>query len=201
MKQREFKFRRLDIAAFVEDAGLLQGEIALPDLPRLHADLYHQADPARSQPVRWQARGEARARRGARPELWLHLQAETEVPLECQRCLQPVFEPLRIDRWFRFVENETLAAELDEDSDDDVLVQSSAFDLQELIEDELLLELPVVPHHEVCPTPLQYDSSLLVPDGAPEASADEPAPVKPHPFAALAALKKTGSPDDDSGAS
>jgi uncharacterized protein len=112
-----------------------------------------------------------------------------------------VDEPLRVDRWFHFVETEALAAELDDDSEDDVLVQSSAFDLQELIEDELLLAQPVVPRHETCPQPLPLkpDISINADDVADTATSARPA----HPFAALAALKKSGAPDDsgnDSGA-
>lgn len=190
MKNREFKPRRLDITAFTSDAGQLDGEIALADLPRLRADLHAQADPAQVRPVRWQARGEARPRRGGTPEHWLHLQVDAVVPLECQRCLQPVDEPLRVDRWFHFVETEALAAELDDDSEDDVLVQSSAFDLQELIEDELLLAQPVVPRHDTCPQPLP-----LKPDADIDATDEDVVPTRPvHPFAALAALKKSGGP-------
>jgi uncharacterized protein len=201
MKNREFKPRRLDITAFTSDTGQLEGEIALTDLPRLRADLHAQADPEQVQPVRWQAHGEARPRRGGAPEHWLHLQVDAVVPLECQRCLQPVDETLRVDRWFHFVETEALAAELDDDSEDDVLVQSNAFDLQELLEDELLLTQPVVPRHEICPQPLPLkpDTSIDAEDADGAATSARPA----HPFAALAALKKSGNPDDsgnDSGA-
>lgn len=192
MKNREFKPRRLDITAFTSDAGQLDGEIALADLPRLRADLHAQADPAMARPVRWQAHGEARPRRGGTPEHWLHLQVDAVVPLECQRCLQPVDEPLQVDRWFRFVETEALAADLDDDSEDDVLAQSSAFDLQELIEDELLLAQPVVPRHGTCPQPLPFAADADI-----DATDTTTASARPaHPFAALAALKKSGSPDD-----
>ena len=67
-----------------------------------------------------------------------------------------------------------------DDSEDDVLALTRALDLRELVEDELLLALPIVPRHEVCPEPL--------PQPADDAAPAEPAP---HPFAALAALKRT----------
>jgi uncharacterized protein len=55
------------------------------------------------------------------------------------------------------------------------------FDLHTLVEDELLLALPLVPMHSVCPTPvrLQVGEEALAADDVPPA----------HPFAALAAFK------------
>jgi uncharacterized protein len=34
-----------------------------------------------------------------------------------------------------------------------VLAVSRSFDLMELVEDELLMEMPLAPRHEVCPEP------------------------------------------------
>jgi uncharacterized protein len=87
-------------------------------------------------------------------------------------------------RSFLFVHGENTAAELDNDSEDDVLALTRSLDLVELIEDELLLALPLVPRHETCPQPLLA--------GEPEALADD---EPPHPFAALAALKRGGLPN------
>ena len=58
---------------------------------------------------------------------------------------------LHIEKALRFVHGEDAAAELDADSDDDVLASSRSLDLRALIEDELLLALPLVPRHEACP--------------------------------------------------
>jgi uncharacterized protein len=73
------------------------------------------------------------------------------------------------------------AAELDADHEDDVLALNRSLDLRSLVEDELLLALPLVPRHDVCPEPLP-----LVDD-------DENAePERANPFAVLAALKRGG---------
>ena len=72
---------------------------------------------------------------------------------------------------------------LDEHSEDDVLALSPAFDMAGLVEDELLLALPLVPKHEHCPVP------LLAPG-----SGDEGGIETPHPFAVLAGLKGGGRP-------
>jgi uncharacterized protein len=130
----------------------------------------------------WQAQGLRVPVTGGEAETWLHLQAQAEVPLQCQRCLQPMTEVLAVDRRFRFVRSEDEAARLDETSEHDVLVLQPRLDLQNLLEDELILALPIVPRHGVCPQPLPL---------AAAAQAD----VAPHPFAALAALR--GRPPSD----
>ena len=73
------------------------------------------------------------------------------------------------------------AARLDEEGDEDVLALTRALDLPALVEDELILALPLVPRHEVCP----QDVPLEAVDEGFEAAGE-----RPNPFAALAALKK-----------
>ena len=106
--------------------------------------------------------------------------------MECQRCLTPVDVPLDVERSFRFVADEATAEALDEECDEDLLALSREFDLRELIEDELLMALPVVPRHEECPT--------SVPRPPPTTTLGWPI-QKTQPFAALAALRKDGKRD------
>jgi uncharacterized protein len=101
---------------------------------------------------------------------------------ECQRCLQPVTVDIDVDRHFVFVADEATAAARDEDSEDDWLVLERSLDLHELVEDELLLGLPLVPRHERCPNPLAVDVMV----GGERPSAED---ETPNPFGALAALK------------
>ena len=178
-RTRSFDPRRLDIAAFADDGGALEGELAQAAFGRLSTSLLALPGDVTPSAVPWQAEGEKRRAAGATPELWLHLRAQTTVTLECQRCLQPMTEALALDRWFRFAADEDEAARLDEASEEDVLVASRAFDLQELLEDELILALPLVPRHAVCPEPL------------PQLAADEGDAAAPNPFAALAALRRS----------
>ncbi len=181
MKPAETDPRRLDVAAFAAQAGRLEGVWPAATMPRLVADAPVGVDRASTGDVHWRAEGQTRPVRGGDPELWLHLVADTEVLRECQRCLAPVALPIALDRWLRFVADEAQAAELDADSDDDVLALPRSLDLVELIEDELLLALPLVPTHEVCPEPL--------PMSAGPAEGEQAAEPAAHPFAALAALK------------
>jgi uncharacterized protein len=91
----------------------------------------------------------------------------------------------------RFAANESQAASEDADSDEDVLALTRSLNLRELAEDELLLALPLVPRHASCPQPLPLaagDEAAAQPPADPAGS--EGPEVKPHPFAALAALKR-----------
>ncbi len=181
-KERPFEARRLDVRAFAAAAADLQGTLPQADLPRLSDSTLRLPGDGAPAAVAWSARGEQRPVTGGEPEVWLQLQAETAVWLQCQRCLQPLHEPLAVARWFRFVATEEEAERLDETSEDDVLVLPRSLDLQDLLEDELILAMPLVPRHGTCPQPLPTSVGE-------EALEDEP----PNPFAALAALKRPPS--------
>lgn len=186
MKSREFNPLRLDVGAFAEAGAELSGRWPLTDLERLAASAAADATPRPDEAVTWAVRGESRRRSGAAPELRLHLEAGALLRLECRRCLRPVETPLALAQTLRFVAGEEQAAALDAESDEDVLALSRALDLRELIEDELLLALPLAPHHAVCERPLPTATLAEPPDDA--------VPERPNPFAALAALKKPDSP-------
>jgi uncharacterized protein len=86
-----------------------------------------------------------------------------------------------VDRSFRFVSDEDVAAAQDEESDEDVLALSRSFDLVELVEDELLMEMPLAPRHETCPVPVR----LAVADPDFDSASTE----RKNPFAVLGKLK------------
>ena len=177
MPAREFDPRRLDVAAFAAAGGELASEMSADDLPRLASATLPPANDLPRRPVRWRVAGARLPLEGAGVRPSILLAASTEVTLECQRCLQPMALALAPERRIFFVEGEDAAAALDPESEDDVLALTPSLDLPALIEDELLLALPLVPRHEICPEPLPRS---LVADDAQAAD---------HPFAALAALK------------
>jgi uncharacterized protein len=179
MKPRDFSARKLDVEAFARDGASLQGEWPAQQLQRL-AEVAAPEAPAAGWPnVQWVLQGERVEPRAAEPQIWLHLRAQASAMMTCQRCLQAVEAQLQVERSFLFVRDEDQAAALDADSEDDVLALTRSLDAQELVEDELLLALPLVPRHAVCPQPLSHAADEL-PDAVDE---------KPNPFAALAALK------------
>jgi uncharacterized protein len=131
-------------------------------------------------PVNWSVRAWTLVDPVGSSQAWVHVDAHLTLPLICQRCLGPVNAPIHVQRSYRFVESEAQAELEDEESEDDLLVISGDFDLAALIEDEVLMDMPVVPRHEVCPVPVK----LAAVDADFEAVS-----VKPNPFAALAVLK------------
>lgn len=171
---------RLNIPDFAQAGARLEGVQPLGSFSRLAGEA---VDSIHGQSVEWDAEGEQRQDAGGRAEAWMHLHAGTRIPLTCQRCLTPVVTPLEVDRWFRFAPNEEAAAALDEELEDDVLVSARDFDLLALIEDELLMDLPITPRHDVCPQPVQLS--------AQDAGFDTAEKDKESPFAALSKLRPT----------
>jgi uncharacterized protein len=164
--------RRLDATAFAVQTASLEGRWPLAGFVRLTDGV------ARAGDVAWSARGQLRSVAGGDAEVWLHVAARARVQRECQRCLQPVLLDLDAARALRFVADEATAEALDAESEDDVLALPRSLDLHELVEDELLLALPLVPMHERCPQPLPMAHGKVEPDGEPA----------PKPFAVLAGL-------------
>ncbi|MCB2017933.1 MAG: DUF177 domain-containing protein [Hydrogenophaga sp.] len=173
--------RRLDVRAFSEAEGILEGQQTLALFERLNQER-HAGVPVDAL-VDWTVRGELRPDGSVGRSPWLHLKASLDLPVTCQRCLDSMTVPLEVDRWFRFVADEALAAAQDDESEEDVLALEPKPDLLSLIEDELLMVIPMVPMHEVCP----------LATGLGQTAAESMAPLgedKPHPFEALARLKK-----------
>ncbi len=177
MPTKEFSAQRLDVQAFAEEGARLSGHRPLSAFERLAAETEGRGA---ERLVTWQAQGELRNPHHVHPEVWLSLQAEAVLSLTCQRCLSPVDVPVAIDRSFRFVADEAQAAAQDDESEEDLLALSRSFDLMELLEDEVLMDLPLVPRHDTCLQPLPAPVDEL---------ADEAESVRPNPFAVLQRLK------------
>ena len=95
---KEFSVNRLDIKAFAQQDAALDGEQPMGQFPRLMAeDLRGEA--AAGEPVHWSLDGEWREATGGPGHAWLHLQADTAVQLQCQRCLRPVDIAVQTERW------------------------------------------------------------------------------------------------------
>ncbi len=199
MKTREFNPARLDLTKLAQAGTAISGELDVSTRERL-AQVQDSSSTPGERKITWTARAELRSQRGGAKQTWLHLEVQTSLTMQCQRCLEPVDLAVDIAPWFRIVADEATAATLDAELEDvDVLAADGPLDLLTLIEDEILLSLPAVPMHEACPRviPMTY---VAVPPGSPAAlpgvfdaatgtqTAPEDEPPE-HPFAALATLK------------
>ena len=181
---KEYSLDHLDVAAFAKANAVMEGQDPLSAFERLAQEARSSAD---GLSVSWYAEGEHVPETGGPGHLWLHLEADAQVPMVCQLCLGVTLVDLQVDRSFRFVKDEATAEALDEEAEEDLLAISKDFNLRQLIEDELLMELPLVPMHEECPQALPMASS----DQDFEAASTE----KTNPFAVLAGLRKNADQD------
>jgi uncharacterized protein len=180
MNPRQPDPRKLDVAAVAAHAQVIAGHWPLAGFSRLVEGAPQDGD------VDWSVRGQRRVVPSGEPEVWLHIIARARLWRDCQRCLQPVALDLDVARALRFVRDEATAEALDAESEDDVLVMPHRLDLHELIEDELLLALPLVPLHAECPVRLPSSAGF---------EADENLDLTARkPFAGLAHLKRGGRP-------
>ena len=181
--EKNFDLKRLNVKAFARDASRLEGQKAWQDFERLSDLAWSETSPTSgSSPVQWDIVGEMVPVAGGDAQIWLHLSAEVSLPMQCQRCMGPVLVDVHAQASFRFVADEATAEAEDDESEEDLLVLTPELDVWELIEDELIMSVPIVPKHEICPATV----TLSVADEAFE----EALAAKPNPFAALAQLKQ-----------
>jgi len=162
----------------IEQRKVLQGTISLQQLPRLlelamqsEGEFEVQLDFSRSDSQLPQVTGAVKG----------------QVALQCQRCLAPVMVEVDTESVVVLTESET-DRRPEEAGHELYIVQNERLFLQDFIEDEILLALPVVPRHEQC--------ELVRPLGETEADAaittdTAQADEKENPFAILKDWKKT----------
>jgi uncharacterized protein len=106
------------------------------------------------------------------------------VVLECQRCLQPVSVALDGQFTMAVVYNEEMAKALPADIDPLMLLPDEPLIVAELVEDELLLCLPMHAMHDDGECQIQTEFK-------PDDSEVEETPVKDNPFKVLESLKRS----------
>ncbi|MDR5732475.1 MULTISPECIES: DUF177 domain-containing protein [Caballeronia] len=189
--------RALDLYDCAENKRQAAGALRVSQLPRMLAEVPADA-PDRDTVFTWQGEGstqpELQDDGTEAPQPYLRLAVHGSVWLMCQRCLSPYSQHLDVDATYRIVATEEEADEYPlEDDEVEVIVGSRQFDLVDLIEEELLLSLPLVPKHNVCPK--VHESLLSGGEEDEAAEGGENDVEKPNPFAVLEKLKKS-DPDD-----
>ncbi|MDP2367836.1 YceD family protein [Rhodoferax sp.] len=168
----------VDIRALALSNAQMTGSEPLAGYARLMAETLPDGGQAL---MRWEARCDTRADASGALQPWMHLTVTVSLSLICQRCLGAVAVPVAVDRLFRFVSSEDVAELEDEEADEDVLALDKQFRLRDLIEDEVLMAMPLVPRHETCPGNVQLSAA--------DPGFEEALAAKPKPFDALAAFK------------
>ena len=123
--------------------------------------------------------------------------SRAQVRLRCVRCLEPVAVSLHEDRRYRLVGSEQQALAQDpEDDEFDLLAITPRLEAIELLEDELIMALPLAPRHDECRAPGPGAGS---PAGraAAEGAAPDGEPERPNPFAVLARLRRADPGNDE----
>lgn len=130
-------------AEFARAGEKLSGTLAASDLVRLRQQLAGQETAGQSGQVHYEVRGVV-TERGHDA---LDLDVRGTVELACQRCLEPVQVAFDSHRRIIFAaQADTLGSEYDAE-DTDVVEAVGTLEVVELIEDEVLLSLPMAPMH------------------------------------------------------
>ncbi|MDR2239498.1 MAG: YceD family protein [Zoogloeaceae bacterium] len=159
----------LELLELARRRGSLSGRLRLDALPRL-ADVLCDA----SGSLDYAVSGETAAGRA-----FLTLRIEGVLPLVCQRCLGPVAFALNARSRIMLIEPGAPWPEDDqpgglEDETCDAIEASRELDLAALLEEEIILALPLAPRHAHCQPPAAAVAS----------------PREASPFAQLARLKR-----------
>lgn len=158
----------IDNHAFAKRNELISGILSPEKCPRL-AELL-PASTANNSKIHYQLQGRNEAGRHL-----LQLSLDCLLTVQCQRCLSEM--PLQLKHNFNYLIvddiNDTEGADLDSDDDVDLQQSSPNMDLLQLIEDEIIMALPIAPIHENNCTEIKLQSG-----------------EKPNPFAVLKGLVK-----------
>lgn len=166
----------LDLARAARQTYGVEGRLPVKSLPRLAAALASDAGEV-----------ELELEAGLDParRVVVSGRMDAELELQCQRCLEPVKLKVHAEPHLAWVKtDEQLAALSDEYESDEyepLLSADGQVALKELVSDELLLALPLVPKHE-------GDAACGSFRGT--ASSAEPDEAGKNPFAELAKLKR-----------
>ena len=111
----------------------------------------------------------------------VQVKAQAQLPLDCQRCLSVFQYPIEIDSLLSPVRGDQEIQRLPEAYEPLLVSATESVVLSELIEEELMLAMPLMPKHpdQQCPLPVQLDYPAAV-SITPEA---------PNPFAILDVLR------------
>ncbi|HEV7139231.1 MAG TPA: YceD family protein [Steroidobacteraceae bacterium] len=164
--------RPLDVDRLSRGEAEIDLEVPLSELPRLKS---------RIPGIGGSVRGSARFRRQSGFAV-AELSFAGKATLQCQRCMQAMELAIESTTPVALILEEAAAAQVPEELEP-VLARDGRISTGELVEEELLLALPIVPLHEEL-------RECAVPAAAPLLDAQAPEHVTQRPFAGLGELLK-----------
>lgn len=163
----------IDPRQFARERATVSGSVAAAKLRRVAELLYDTASTSGQQGsmIHYRVTGHVTPKDQAA----LRLDVNGELELRCQRCLERLPFPLALQREIVLVAGaDEFAQSEDEPESVDIIPAVNRIDLRDLVEEEIVLALPLAPRHAA---------------GACELSTTEESPASDSPFAALARLK------------
>jgi len=128
-----------DLEALGERGAVLDGELRVAELTRLSASLHADCDATVKVALRFGFAADGRAT--------IELAFAATLPLTCQRCLEPVEQAVDEKVAWVVVGSEAEASRVADDMEPLVLADDR-LQLATLVEDELIVSLPMAPRHE-----------------------------------------------------
>jgi len=176
MKQPGTLARSLDYRRMAQTGQTVTGQLSLKQLPRLKASIDSRTDVLVDAELYFAEDSQRRVR--------VTGHAAGELMLECQRCLESFACRVTADVAGVVVEDDDAAASVPRE-DEPIMAVEGTLDAHALVDDELLLALPLVArcNRSTCRADYIIDE--------PEHSAVEE--EKPNPFAVLESLKRDSS--------
>ncbi|MSP87185.1 MAG: hypothetical protein EXR38_05115 [Methylotenera sp.] len=168
----------IDNLAFAKKNERIAGVLSLADCPRLNELLQHFAEVSESNSIpAGSISYTLQGKTDAAGQSLLSLSLTTHLSTTCQRCLSDM--PLQLTLNFNYLigalsEADLSAAEVDSSDDFDLQQASQHMDIIALLEDEIIMAMPIAPTHD------QYCGEIVSQSGE-----------KPNPFAVLKGLIKS----------
>lgn len=157
----------IDSLDFARNGRRISGEVPITELSRLQ-DMLDNPQGV----LRYTVHGGL----DKRGDCFLDVEVAGRCQLRCQRCLQGLDYPVQLQVRLMLRDQASLNALDDEEDEFDSILAEAQLDVLSLLEEEILLSLPIAPKHEL---------------GACQAADGENLRgVEPGPFAVLAKLKR-----------
>ena len=161
-------YESIELKPLAVSGDELAGDVAFARLPRVRDLLDNDAGSVRVV-LRFALRSDGR--------VLINSRLDGALPLKCQRCLGTFEFPVSVESALVAVETEATAAALDDGDLEPVIAVDGRLVLADIVEEELLLALPIAPKHRNA-----EDCGGVAKEFVVQGAAEEPGPRTHKPF-------------------